>query len=493
MKTLNKPLQKQIVRSQVMNTFIVLLLVSTVILFFGIDEISKSHKNKIFSTADIMTHNLVTPILFDDKKEVSRALMALTTDENFLNAFVTNRSGVLVSKLGVSEFNGELFKHEGSGIESLLSQKIFFKKSIVSSFGENIGWLYLEYSNEYLIGLYRSVLVLLLSLLLLSFLISFILANSMQKIIVLPIERLIVTIKKISLSKNWDDIELIKNEDEILEVSTLKAEFLNMIYTVKEQEKKVLQAKDNAVKASKAKSEFLANMSHELRTPLNAILGYSQIINLSKGEERVSDFKEHTRAIEKSGMHLLALIEDILDISKIEANKVDIYRERLNIRAQINEIVDIIQPLCDENGNELTITIDNNLKEMFTDIKRFKQIILNLLSNACKFTHKGSIVLSLEEYRASKSGEAGVKILVADTGIGMSEGQMAKVFGAFNQADASTTKKYGGTGLGLSITKGLAELMGGTVDVVSELEKGSNFSVYLPLSTSKKETATDDI
>ena len=229
--------------------------------------------------------------------------------------------------------------------------------------------------------------------------------------------------------------------------------------------------------ASQHKSQFLANMSHELRTPLNAIIGYSEILQedaVDLGQDNlVADLKK----IESAGRHLLGLINDILDLSKIEAGKMDIYLEDVEIVPLLEEVRSIIVPMAEKNANVLEYRLADNLGSMHTDRTKLKQSLLNLFSNGSKFTQNGRLTLDVKRFEIDKPM---VSFAVSDTGIGMTEEQLGRLFQAFNQADASTTKKYGGTGLGLAITRNFCQLLGGNVTVTSKPGEGSTFTIVLP-------------
>ena len=240
---------------------------------------------------------------------------------------------------------------------------------------------------------------------------------------------------------------------------------------------------DEAQSANRAKSQFLANMSHELRTPMNAIIGYSEMLTDEAEDLGLPQFVPDLKKIRTAGKQLLSLINDILDLSKIEAGKVELNDEEFDLREMIKDVVTISEPLVAKNSNTLEVNVTEG--GMYSDLTRIRQILFNLLSNACKFTQSGIVELTVSSEAAS-DGDF-MKFQVKDSGIGMTPGQVVKVFEAFTQADASTTRKYGGTGLGLAITKKFCEMMQGTIHVESELGVGTTFTVRLPKRAVKEQ------
>ena len=230
--------------------------------------------------------------------------------------------------------------------------------------------------------------------------------------------------------------------------------------------------------ANQAKSQFLANMSHELRTPMNAIIGYSEMLTEEAQDLGQEEFIPDLQKINAAGKHLLALINDILDLSKIEAGRMDLYLETFDIQGMVRDVSTTMQPLVDKNSNRLVIDIAPDAGSMHADLTKVRQGMFNLLSNACKFTQSGEIDLRVR--RQEIAGRDWIEFRVRDSGIGMTPEQAGKIFEAFTQADASTTRKYGGTGLGLTITRKFCELMGGSISVESELGKGTTFVIRLP-------------
>jgi len=250
------------------------------------------------------------------------------------------------------------------------------------------------------------------------------------------------------------------------------------------------EAKVQADAANQTKSEFLANMSHELRTPLNAIIGYSEILTEDAKDSGHTDYLPDLNKIRSSGKHLLGLINDILDLTKIEAGRMEMFLETFDIAEVMQEVAETVQPLLDKNTNTLTLNVPATVGAIHADQVKVRQMLLNLLSNASKFTKAGVVSLSVDR-DVVPNGEDIFVFRVRDTGIGMSPEQLSRLFQPFMQAESSTTKKFGGTGLGLAITKHLAEMMGGSVTVDSELGRGTTFTLRIPNSALAVDTVRD--
>lgn len=244
-------------------------------------------------------------------------------------------------------------------------------------------------------------------------------------------------------------------------------------------QRELVLARDEALAATRAKSVFLANMSHEVRTPLNAIIGYSELLQEEAEDEGHPEFAATLKKIILAGRHLLELINAVLDLSKIEAGKMDLNIEPIDVHELIAGVVAVVRPLVEKNANQLRVIYADDIGVIHADLMKLRQSLFNLLSNASKFTREGTITLAVA--RVQTNGQEHVNFAVSDTGIGMTEEQMGRLFQEFQQADATTHRDYGGTGLGLALSRRFCRLMGGDITVQSQPGHGSVFTIHLPV------------
>jgi signal transduction histidine kinase/CheY-like chemotaxis protein len=277
--------------------------------------------------------------------------------------------------------------------------------------------------------------------------------------------------------------------DELGEMSRALVVFRDNAREIHVAREQAVQAQNAAEAASRAKSTFLANMSHELRTPLNAIIGYSEILAEDAADRNDKSSIDDLQKIQSAGRHLLGLINSVLDLSKIEAGRMDVYLEQVQLGQLADEVKVMIQPLIEKFGNQLIVDCPSDIGSMRTDLTKLKQSLINLLSNAAKFTKDGEVKLGIAR-RHDETGGSRLVFCVSDSGIGMTQEQMSRLFEAFSQADSSTTRNFGGTGLGLAITKRFANMLGGTISVTSKPGAGSVFTMEIPDQADRAAPAT---
>ena len=287
------------------------------------------------------------------------------------------------------------------------------------------------------------------------------------------------------LRKPFDNIEVLQLADALTakwsamreaeeHMEVLKAE----IEDHKKTQNELLVAKRIAEESNQAKRAFLANMSHELRTPLNAIIGYSELLEEQATELNLTECVSDLRKIADSGRYLLLLVNDLLDISKIEAGKMDLSMGWVDVQDLISEALITVEPMAKKNGNKLVLGPMGSVRQVYTDATKFKQILYNLLGNACKFTKGGTVTVDVG--KVADGSQRWIEWSVRDTGSGIAPEQMDKLFKPFCQAGPQEPSPHKGTGLGLAISKGLCELMGGDIHVHSQPGRGSTFTIRLP-------------
>jgi signal transduction histidine kinase len=307
--------------------------------------------------------------------------------------------------------------------------------------------------------------------------VSILLAYYFGRAISRPITHMISVMSSIAAGNFAVSVSGMQRRDEIGAMARAVDVFATVSKELRDREKSLVEARALAEAASQHKSQFLASMSHELRTPLNAIIGLTEMMVTNAARFGTEKALEPLRRVNAACTHLLSLINEVLDLSKIEAGKLELNPEPVNLPRLIDEVIGTAGQLAEKNQNRLVVEAQENLGALTADSMRLKQILLNLLSNACKFTKDGEVALRV---RKVADGRDWVELAVADSGIGMTAEQQAKLFQDFTQADSLTARRYGGTGLGLALSRKLARMMGGDVTVTSEMGKGSVFTVRLP-------------
>ena len=419
---------------------------------------------------------------FDDEEFAAKTLAALAATPNITTAAIYTKDGRVLAKY-LRDKQSEL-PPEQPGPE-----KYVFKNGYLMLFRpilrgeERIGSIYLQSTLHEMNARLARYAEIGGAIVLGASLIAFLFSSRLQRVISNPVLSLAHTAKVVSERKDYS-LRAEKRTDD--EIGFLIDRFNEMLSQIEEHEKEIqevneqlVQSEQRARAATQAKSHFLANMSHELRTPLNAIIGYSEMLQEEAQDSGQESFIPDLKKINRSGRHLLDLINDVLDLSKIEAGKMELYLETFDIPNLLEDISTTVQLLVQKNSNVLEVRCPANLGAMRADMTKVRQSLFNLLSNASKFTKNGKITLEAAREISPTKGDW-IVFRVSDTGIGMTREQQDRVFEAFSQADASTARDFGGTGLGLTITKTFCRMMGGDVTLTSEPGKGTTFIIRLP-------------
>jgi signal transduction histidine kinase len=426
--------------------------------------------------ADMVGATSVAALAFQDQVEGREILKALRVEPHVIGAAVYDLQG---EPFAIYTRDGELpFAPPRAASDRAIFQDghlLVFRRIVLD--GKTIGTVHIESDLDELQVRLRRYIAIVMGVTAAALLIALLLLSPLQGIISRPVLDMVATARRISEQKDFS-VRASKYGDD--EIGALVDAFNAMLDRVQQRDDEARDARTHAETANRAKSAFLTNMSHELRTPLNGIIGYSEMLTEEAHDRGFEDLVPDLERIQTAGKHLLSLINDILDLSKIEAGKMQLNIEHFAVLPMIRDVISTVQPLAAKNGNTLTLDLprDADRIALVSDLMKIRQSLWNLLSNASKFTEGGRVSLSVRQHTVA--GTPWITFAVGDTGIGMTPDHLGRLFEEFVQADSSTARRYGGTGLGLAISRRLCRQLGGEITVDSEPGVGSTFAIHLP-------------
>lgn len=460
----------------------------------GVLNIRNNLINEMNVSASIVGDRNTAVLVFDDSQRAEENLNVFAVKQSIVQACLYNKDGGFFARYSNKDFGNEMKCPVDAGQWELIKNNhIEIMKPILKN-EVLVGYIYLESTLEQVNRYVEKQIVIAFTIVIAGLIISYLLAVNLQRGISNPILSLADTARQVSSNKNYSirAVKLGDNKKDLNnEMVILTNSFNEMLSEIdarnaqlRKQYEELERAKDEAENANRAKSQFLANISHELRTPLNAVIGFSSILmNQLFGPLGDNKYLEYAKDINESGAHLLDIINDILDLSKAESGKLVLNYEEVHIGRAINKCITIVTERAQRGGITITTDIPKMIPPLVVDRLRFIQIVLNILSNSVKFTHEGGKVHIAVRGKEDGDEFKEFVVIISDTGIGMTRDDIIHAFKSFGQVDSGLNRKYEGTGLGLPLTRKLMELHGGSINIESELGKGTLVTLTFPATS----------